>query len=378
MWYDFCMRSFDRLRTSERLYWLGFSSFAGVGPTTFRKLLSYFGSAEDAWNASENELKKGGMKGNLNIKFVQFKNRFIVQNYAEKLKKADVKFVILTDKEYPKLLKQIPNPPFLLYVRGDLGVLGGLGLFGVVGTRKITEYGRTVTEMFGGELSRSGFTIVSGLALGVDAVSHAAAVQNGGSTIAVLGCGVDCCTPSSNQSLYNSIVNGSGCVISEFPLSQIPTKGSFPSRNRIIAGLSQALLVTEGAQDSGSLITADYAFKFGRPVFAVPGPITSSLSKGPFQLVQKGATMVTSPEEVLKILGKVSKGETKVSKVSKGETKEEQKILILLENEVVHFDDIVRITKIKSSKLGPLLSLMEVKGMVKSQDGGMFSLSQSS
>lgn len=358
----------------ERYFYLGFSSFPGIGPHTFKKLLNNFGTAKRIWNASEKELRIKGLGEITTTKFVQFRNRFDISKYAEKLEKANVKFTILTDDNYPKLLKEIPNPPFLLYVRGNVQFLTEKNMIGVVGTRKITEYGKTVTEMFASKLSEAGFTIVSGLALGVDAFAHMSAVKADGKTIAVLGCGVDCCTPSSNQALYNSIVKNHGCVISEFPLSQIPTVGSFPSRNRIIAGLSQVLLVTEGAQDSGSLITADYAFKFGRPVFAVPGPVTSSLSKGPFELIRKGAALVTSPEEILKsIMATTSITSTKSTTSIKGSTKDEQKILKLLENESVHFDDLVRKTKINSAKLGSILSLMEVKGMIKSSNG-MFSI----
>src|SRR5258708_40162541 len=152
----------------------------------------------------------------------------------------------------------------------------------VVGNRKITNYGREVTEIFSSELSNSGFTIVSGLALGVDARAHQSAIDSKGKTIAVLGCGVDCVTPLENESLYNSIVKGAGCVVSEYPLGHPPTLGSFPSRNRIIAGLSLGFLVTEGAEDSGALITAAYALKFKLPLFTFPVPTTSTLPISPF------------------------------------------------------------------------------------------------
>lgn len=183
-------------------------------------------------------------------------------------------------------------------------------------------------------------------------------------------------TPSENEALYNSIVRGYGAVVSEYPLGHPPTLGSFPSRNRIIAGLSQGVLVTEGAEDSGSLITADYALKFKRPVFAVPGPITSTLSKGPFKLISKGAKLVTSPQDILaefKIQNSKGKIISSKLKVQKG-TKDEKKVLKFLENEPLHFDEIARKTKINSSKLGSILSLMEVKGLVKSQDGGFFTM----
>lgn len=226
--------------------------------------------------------------------------------------------------------------------------------------------------MFVRELVSSGFTIVSGLAIGVDAVAHQSSLESGGKTIAVLGCGVDCCTPAENRALYNSIVEGGGVIVSELPLGHPPTKGSFPSRNRIIAGLSLGVLVTEGAEDSGSLITADYALKFNRKVFAVPGPITSSLSKGPYGLIRKGAKLVTNVEDILNELSIKSSKSIKGTKRAKGDTAEETKILNLLEGEPLHFDEIARKTGFESSKLGSILSIMEMKGMIKSLENGLF------
>ena len=160
------------------------------------------------------------------------------------------------------------------------------------------------------------------------------------------------------------------------PLSHPPTKGSFPARNRIIAGLSIGVLVTEGAEDSGSLITANYAFELGRKVFAVPGPITSSLSKGPFRLIQKGAKLVTTPQDIIDELG-IKNHELRIGKIKTKiavETKEEKKILEILENEALHFDEIVRKSQLDSSKIGSLLSIMEIKGLVKTTDGGFYNI----
>lgn len=231
------------------------------------------------------------------------------------------------------------------------------------------------------ELVANGFTIVSGLAIGIDSVAHEEAVEVNGKTIAVLGCGVDCCYPAANQRLYDQIVNGRGSIVSEFPLSATPTIGSFPSRNRIIAGLSLGVLVTEGAEDSGALITADYAFKFGRLVFAVPGPITSGLSKGPHKLIEKGAKLVTSGEDIIQGLGLRVKGKRPPSSAkgglrrAKGETKEEEKILKILENEDLHVDEIVRRSGLSTSEIGSLLSMMMIKGMVREVGGGVFGIS---
>lgn len=369
---------------SERFYWLGFSSFPVIGPARFRKLLKEFGTAEKAWDAASPAL--AGLIGEKQAeKFQAFKRKFSIEDYIKQLKEKGVWFVTLQDKEYPELLKEIKNPPYVLYEKGQVpdGTWFGQAI-AVVGARKTTEYGREVTKLLTTELVLNGFTIVSGLALGVDAISHMTALENNGKTIAVLGCGVDCCNPAENQSLYNSILEKGNCIVSEFPLGMNPARWTFPARNRIIAGLAQAVLVTEGAEDSGSLITAEFALKFNRKVFAVPGPITSSMSKGPYKLIQKGAVLVTSAQDILKsITGEksiptsphsTSSGLRGASKSRKGDTEEEQKILDLLQNESLHFDEIVRKTKFQSSKLGSLLSLMEIKGVIKSLDNGQFSI----
>ena len=379
----------------ERLYWLGFSVFPKIGPKRFSELLQRFETAKSAWNAGSSELRDV-LGPALTEKFVKFRTHFSPETYQNELLKKGVQFVILSDKAYPELLKKISNSPFVLYVKGDISMFGHPGgskatdrisnkgdsiatlqndkFIGVVGTRKITSYGRSVTEMITGELSDAGFIVVSGLALGVDSVAHATTIAHNGKTIAVLGCGVDCCTPAANQALYNSIVDGSGAVISEFPLGMLPTKGSFPSRNRIIAGLSQAVIVTEGAEDSGSLITASKALEFGRPVFAVPGPITSSLSRGPNKLLSEGAKFVTSGGDILRELGIKGIKSTKGIKGIKGDTKEEQKIIDLLQNEPLHFDEIVKRAGLESSETGTLLSLMEMKGMIKNENNGQYAL----
>src|SRR3990172_5306133 len=343
---------------SERDYWLGFSALPGIGPAKFRKILKEFGTAKAAWGAKKSD--------------------FSIEEYLKQLKEKDVWFVTLLDEDYPQILKEIKNPPFVLYGRGQVPDDTWFAkTIAVVGARKTTQYGREVTKLLTTELVLNGFTIVSGLALGVDAISHLTALENGGKTIAVLGCGVDCCSPMENFNLYNSILEKGNCIVSEFPLGMKPTQWTFPARNRIIAGLSQAVLVTEGAEDSGSLITAKFALRFDRKVFAVPGPITSSMSKGPYKLISKGAKLVTSAEDIFKELKTPAFARALAGKQNskvQNATKDELIILKLLENEALHFDEIIRKTKYKSSQLSSLLSLMEIKGMVKSIDGGMYGI----
>ncbi|MBI2621833.1 MAG: DNA-protecting protein DprA [Candidatus Levybacteria bacterium] len=372
---------------SEQHYYLAFSNFPGVGPIKFTKLIKHFGSAKSAWEGSISELEKVIGKSYAS-KFEVFRKEFDIESYLEKLQKQKIKFVCLSDQEYPKLLRQIPNPPIVLYVKGDLQTVYSLRTtavdssrkaesiaIAIVGTRKITSYGREITQLFASELSNASLIIVSGMAYGVDGIAHQATIDAGGKTIAVLGNGVDLPYPRENQKLYEDILDSGGAIISESPPGEPPSVGSFPSRNRIIAGLSDGVLVTEGAHDSGSLITANFGLEFGRKVFAVPGPITSSLSAAPLRLIEKGAKLVIRPEDILKEL-KVSRV-SQVSKVSrgggKGLTKEESSIIGLLENEPLHFDEIVRRLSLDSSKAGTILSMMEIKGLIKNS-GGNYSL----
>ncbi len=373
----------------ERDYYVGFSLFSGIGPARFQVLLDYFKSAQQAWEASPSDLKKAGIGALTTLKFDKFRNEFSIKNYIQKLNNNKVSFLARADSSYPKLLFTTKKPPIVLYTKGTID-FNSLSI-GIVGSRKVTSYGREVTQLITQELASQGFTIVSGLALGVDAIAHETALENGGKTIAVLGCGVDCCTPRENSSLYNQIIQKGGAVISELPLGHPPTKGSFPSRNRIIAGLSVGVVVTEGAEDSGSLISADYAFKFGRPVFAVPGPITSSLSKGPYKLISRGAKLVTSAHDIIneltirggsripastqRLASTLARGEQNSElRIKKADTKEKEMILELLFNEPLHFDQLVKQTGVDAAKLGSMLSIMEIKGIIVRGENSTFRL----
>jgi DNA processing protein len=360
---------------TERIYWLGFSRFSGIGPAKFRMLLETFWNAENAWNATQLELKHSGIGEKVSNAFIQFRKTFHPADYAEQLTKRGVSFITKTDDTYPHLLQQIDTAPFVLYVKGNQSVLQQEypeRYIAVVGTRKITQYGRQVTEAITEDLASAQCIIVSGLAMGVDAIAHASALRVGGKTIAVLGCGVDCCTPRENQRLYDHIIADGGAIISEAPLGHISYVGSFPSRNRIIAGLSSGVLVTEGAEDSGSLITAQKAFQYTRKVYAVPGPITSSVSRGPISLIGKGAKIVTKASDILDEIGLISS--KKAITQIRGDTADEQAILDTLQNQHLQFDEIVRATGLPSSQVGVLLSIMEMKGYVQSSESGVFML----
>ncbi len=359
----------------ERVYWAGFAAFPGIGPGRFGDLLQTCGSAEKAWVASEKTLQ-ATIGRSLTEKFLHFRSTFSLQEYVQELQKLTISFVTFSEKEYPPSLKEIEKPPFVLFYKGDSSLLdASYRNVAVVGTRMVTEYGREVTRLFTDSLTGAGFTIVSGLALGVDAVAHMTALDTQGKTIAVLGCGIECCYPASNTSLYREILRSGGLIVSEYTLKMSPSRGSFPARNRIIAGLSEAILVTEGGEDSGSIITAMEGLKIGRKIFAVPGPITSRLSQGPYKMIGQGAKLVTSGNEMLKELGLKGLGHPRLSSGRpKGETKEEQVIIAILENESLHFDEIGKKVKIDTVVLGSLLSMMEVKGLIRQTAQGFYTV----
>lgn len=362
---------------SEREYYLAFSLMPGVGPKKFDLLLKNYGTAEKAWN-DDSSLLNIILGEKLLQKFVKFKSELKIEEHLFNLKKEKADYICLSDNNYPENLKKIPNPPIVIYTKGNKELLKELEFkksLAIVGTRRVTSYGKKVTEIFSTQLSSSEIIIISGLAIGVDGIAHEACLSVSGKTIAVLGNGVDLCYPRENMKIYNEILNKNGLIISEMPLGEKPSIGSFPSRNRIVAGLSDGILVTEGAEDSGSLITANFGLEFKRKVFAIPGPITSSLSAAPLRLIEKGAKLVVTSDDVIKELGviKLVKKSINLSK-HKDLTKEESLIVNLLQNETLSFDEITRRLKIDSSKTGIILSMMEMKGLIKNL-GGEFVLS---
>lgn len=347
---------------------LCFSLSDGVGPKTFIKLVKFFGSAKDAWEKLDGSNYKEAGLGNAAYKKLESSRADLeLAEYLDKLKKTKVKAVGYTDEKYPQSLKELDAPPIVLFCKGNLELLKSSQNIGVVGARKITNYGKEVTEKLTAELVSCDMTIVSGLAFGVDATAHKTTVENQGNTVAVLGCGVDCCTPAENQDLYEKILDNNGLIISEYPLGMPPLPGTFPARNRIIAALSLGILVTEAAEDSGSLITAKEARKLEKPVFAVPGPITAQMSRGSLKLLKEDASLVTSGKDILEVLKIKSPSfvKTTAGKQNLKLSKQEKRIVELLENEEMPLDSISKATKIPMVKLMVLVSGLEMRNVVK-------------
>jgi len=281
---------------------------------------------------------------------------------------AGVRAITWEDPDYPSLLREIPDPPPLLYVRGTLEPEDSWAV-AVVGTRRASVYGKEVTRRLVTDLARSGITVVSGLARGIDGVAHQAALEAGGRTIAVLGCGVDRVYPPEHRALARRIVE-QGALVSEYPLGTPPEARNFPPRNRIISGLSLGVLITEAGRGSGALITADYAAEQGRDVFAVPGSILAAGSGGTNRLIQEGAKLVMETADILRELNLTMAAEQAQAREVLPETETEAAILAHLGAEPVHVDDLGRAVGMPIAEVTSALTLMELKGLVR-QVGGM-------
>jgi len=279
----------------------------------------------------------------------------------------DIQPVFFDEKLYPKLLSEIYDPPIILYCRGNIEIFNLVSI-AVVGSRKYTGYSKSVLERLIPPLVSANITIISGLALGVDGLSHHMALENSGSTIGVLGCGVDEIYPTSNRQLGDRMLKNGGLIISEFPPGTPPLKQNFPLRNRIIAGLASGTLVVEARHDSGSLITAGLANEYGREVFAVPGNIDSFASEGTNELIKQGAKMVTGAADILSELDiAFSVGK---SSVITPENSQEEKIFKSIELEALEVDKISKLTKLDIVTVNSLMSVFEISGKVEKVGAG--------
>lgn len=357
-------------------YLLALHSIDGLGPIRLKRLLDHF---EDdpklAWEANGSQLRELGIPEVTVNLFLETRKKLHPDKYLNWIKNSGIKFMTIYDGEYPKNLAQIYDPPLVLYYKGEILPIDNKAI-AVVGTRKVTGYGKLVTTDFTKGLVSAGLTIVSGLARGVDTVAHQAAIENQGRTLAILGGGLNQIFPPENIGLAKKIADGNGAVITEFPPDYPSVAGNFPARNRIISGLSIATLVTEAAEDSGSLITARLSLEQGRDVFAVPGPVTSTLSKGPISLIREGARVVMEASEILEELG-IDRTQNVELRMQNEEqlSEEEKKILNCLQNESKHIDDICRELGLSAAIVSGSLLKMEISGLVRSLGGGQYSAS---
>lgn len=362
------------MEQQELQYWVAWSCVSAVGPSRFYKILDQFHSLQHAWNAVRHEsaLTSLGINQKSASLIMEEKNAIDPKRSLEEMFKEQVQAVTVHDAEYPHLLKHIFEPPPVLFYRGDIH--NAKPKIAVVGTRKYSNYGKSVTSELSGQLARWGLNIVSGLAFGIDAIAHASALEAKGTTWAVLGCGIDknSVYPSSNRALAERILESGGALLSEHPIGTPPLKHHFPQRNRIISGLSLGTIVTEAPLRSGALITAYFSLEQNREVLAVPGPIYSINSQGTNKLIKMGAKTVTSPEDVIEALALPIPKKTAQANTDISLTPDESHILNIISAEPMHIDSIIRESGLSSAKIHTLLTLLELNGLIKNIGGGMY------
>jgi len=380
------------LSCEQEQHWLALKMVPGLGTRSAGRLLAQFHSPEGILRASRSELEMAGISGAVAQSIASgcaYEDALLQQ---EKMRQCGAEMITLADERYPKPLREIFDPPFVFFARGRVELLNSFTL-SIVGTRRPTPYGTAVTRRLAEDLSRAGLTIVSGMARGVDTAAHAGALAGSGETIAVLGCGVDVVYPSENRKMAAEIASR-GLLISEFPMSAPAYPQNFPIRNRIISGLSAGVLVTEGAQYSGSSITARLALEQGREVFAVPGSILSKMSWGPNLLIKQGAKLVQDwndvvvelPPEFRRALAEGAQG--RLFEAGGGETAElsgtsknqepadmtARKVLRLLSVETpTHIDDLLsKLEDVTSSEAIAALFELEMMGLIRQLPGRNF------
>ena len=330
---------------------------------------------EEAWRASTSALAAAGLEQAVINELLGARGQIDPNEEWDRLKVAKIRMLTIRDDDYPKLLLEIPNPPVVLYLRGILARADATAV-AVVGSRKMSAYGRQVTEELVADLVRAGVTVVSGLALGTDAVAHRTAVEQGGRTIAILACGADAIYPSSNRQIAERILGGHGAIISEFPLGTPPLKHHFVYRNRIISGLALGTVVVEAAADSGALITARHALEQNRQVFAVPGSIYSPVSAGPNNLIKMGAKPVTAATDILEDLNLGHLQQQLATTEILPDNDEEAALLKILTRQPQHFDLLVKTTGLPTATVAATLTVMEMKGKARNLGANQYILSR--
>lgn len=374
-----CTREeFIPLLSAETISLITLSLIDGVGSAIIQKLLGFFGSAEEVLAASYQELSQVmGLTPDLCRKIVDQRDKVPISEELKLIEKHVCKVITIHDEAYPPGLQTIFDPPQILYVKGELLPQDSMAI-SIVGSRRATNYGKNVCDQLSRQLAVNGFTVVSGFARGIDSISHRAALEAGGRTIAVMGNGLSFVYPAENAKLMEEIA-GSGACISEFPMSVPPMGTNFPRRNRVISGLSLGTLIIEASEKSGSLITARLAAEQGREVFAVPGEIFSKMSKGTHNLIKQGAALVETVEDIISALSldisRASEAQAAPEIEKPPDVKlvdEEQTVWDALAHTPTHIDDIARLSELPPSKVSSILVMLELKGIIQQLPGKMF------
>jgi len=350
-------------------YHAALAHFPKITYARYKKLAAYFSDLKNIWDAEIIDLIPAGLEEHIAQEFLTWREKNPIEKIAERLDKEKISTVSIVEPNYPQLLKEITDPPHTLFFRGTLPPNTKPAL-GVVGTRKITTYGKLACQDIIAPTARQGITIVSGLALGIDGVAHQTTIDNKGITIAVLGSGINKSNiyPTTHTRLSEQIITSGGAVMSEYPPGFSPTQYSFPARNRIIAGLSLGTLVIEAPETSGALITARCALDYNREVFCIPHTIHSPTGVGPNNLIKMGARLVSTYQDILENLH-IQEITTAIAKPTTPFTATETKILQCLSTEPLHIDSIIKQTNLDSATVNSTLILMEIKSQIRNMGG---------
>jgi DNA processing protein len=352
----------------DKKYWVGFNLIKGIGAVRVQALINHFEDLESAWKAAPADLAAAGLGEKLIERIVQARAQIDLDIVWTRIVAQRIKILTWEDDVYPQRLKEIEQPPPVLYLRGEY-LPDDLYAVAIVGSRRVTPYGRQITEELSSYLASNGITVISGLARGVDAIAHQAALKSGGRTIGVLGSGVDKIYPPEHRQLADQMINH-GAIVSDYAPGTPPEASNFPPRNRIVSGLSMAVVVVEAGETSGALITAEFAAEQGRDVFAVPGSILAPQSKGTNKLIQQGALPLLSINDLMQSLNLTRLGEHKAARKIIASDETEARLMDVLSAQPLHVDEIRNLTELPIEKVSATLALMELKGMVR-QVGGM-------
>lgn len=344
---------------------------SGVGAEKLRKIAAYFETFESAWNAPSEEFLRAGIPEKLAETIAHARKSIDPERERDALEQHHIRLVPMGNADYPALLAEIPNPPQLLYLRGNIHPNSRPAIT-IVGTRKPTEYGVGIAQEFASELAKSGIVVVSGMALGIDKAAHRGALQGGGETIAVLGNGLDDASiaPRTHLDLAHTI-SLHGALLSDYPPGTGASEGTFPARNRIMAGISLGTVVIEASEKSGTLITANLALDFNREVFAVPGSIYSENSRGPHALIKKGAILTASLSDILDALPLSREQEQHgmlfehAESAQQNLSADEERLLKIVGSDTMHIDALVKHSTLETSDALAALAFLEMKGLVK-------------
>lgn len=358
----------------KKKYWIAFSSIEQIDSSFILKLYEYFGDIEQAFQASLNDLKNiDGLSVKKAENFLRYRDKVDIDNTFTEVETRGINFLTYTDDRYPQMLKQITNPPAVLYYKGKLFDCNLDKTLAVVGSRRASTNGREDLRKIISGLSNTDICIISGLAAGIDTVAHTSAIENNLKTIGVIASGFDYTYPASNKTLYQNIENGYGAVISEYYPTFGPVKFRFPQRNRIVSGLSYGTLVVEASLKSGALITANLTLEQGRELMCVPGLISTPNTQGIYKLLKNGATLVTESDDILNALNwEIKDSMPSGQLVLPMLTSEEDLIFKNLEIEEKCVDELLTLTGLRFDDLLMNLTTMELKGIIKQCDGDRY------